>query len=127
MDVEKAKRARRDRRKFHVRKKVHGTGQKPRLSVFRSNRHIYCQLIDDENGKTIAAVSTRTKALREAIGNGSKVPGADRKAAAEVGKLLAGRAKELGIEQVVFDRGGYKFHGRIQALADAARKDGMKF
>jgi large subunit ribosomal protein L18 len=93
-----------------------------RLSVFRSSKHIYAQLIDDANGKTVAAASTLEKTMREA---GSK--GADIAAAKAVGKLLAERAKEKGVKDVVFDRGGYLYHGRIKALADAAREGGLNF
>ncbi len=97
-------------------------GGRPRLSVFRSSKHIYAQLIDDNAGKTLAAASTVEKAVAKSLKTG-----ADMAAAAEVGRLIAGRAKEAGIEAVVFDRGGYRFHGRLRALADAARESGLKF
>jgi large subunit ribosomal protein L18 len=97
-------------------------GKRPRLSVFRSGRHIYVQVIDDEQGKTVAAASTLDKDLRSKLKTG-----ADRAAAAEVGKLVAERAKAAGVTTVVFDRGGYLFHGRIKALADAAREGGLEF
>jgi large subunit ribosomal protein L18 len=90
--------------------------------VFRSSKHIYAQVIDDAEGKTIAAASTLDKDLK-----GKTKTGADREAAAEVGKLIAARAKANGVESVVFDRGGYIFHGRIKALADAAREAGLNF
>jgi large subunit ribosomal protein L18 len=100
-------------------------GQRPRLSVFRSSKNIYVQVIDDVNGVTLAAASTL-----EAEGKGkakSKTKGSDKDAAARVGKLIAERAIEKGVKDVVFDRGGYIFHGRIKALADAAREAGLNF
>jgi len=102
-------------RHARVRTKIAGTAERPRLAVFRSLTHIYAQLIDDQNGKTIAAAS-------DAGGTGKK---SERAAAA--GTLLAERAKAAGIENVVFDRGGYRYHGRVKALADAARKGGLSF
>ena len=93
---------------------------RPRLSVFRSGKHIYAQVIDDDAGRTLVAASTVDRALRGELKNG-----ADRTAAGEVGKLLAERAKAAGIEKVVFDRGGYRYHGRVRALADAAREGGL--
>jgi large subunit ribosomal protein L18 len=95
---------------------------KPRLSVFRSGKHIYAQVIDDEQGVTLAAASTLDKSLKGALKTG-----ADRSAAAQVGRLLAERAKEKGVGKVLFDRGGYLFHGRVKALADAAREGGLEF
>jgi large subunit ribosomal protein L18 len=95
---------------------------KPRLSVFRSSKHIYAQIIDDIAGTTVAAASSIDKELREGLKNG-----ADRDAAALVGKLVADRAKKAGVETVVFDRGGYLYHGRVKALGDAAREAGLKF
>ena len=95
---------------------------KPRLSVFRSSKHIYAQIIDDLEGKTVAAASTIDKDLRESLKTG-----ADREAAAQVGKLVAERAKSAGVETVVFDRGAYLYHGRVKALGDAAREAGLKF
>ena len=97
-------------------------GERPRLSVYRSGRHIYAQVIDDEQGRTVAAASTLDKDLKARIKTG-----ADRAAAAEVGKLVAERAKAAGITAVVFDRGGYLYHGRVKALADAAREGGLEF
>jgi large subunit ribosomal protein L18 len=93
-----------------------------RLTVFRSSKHIYAQLIDDTHGKTVAAASSRDKDLREKLKTG-----ADKTAATEVGKLLAERAKSAGIKDVVFDRGGYLYHGRVKALADGAREAGLNF
>ena len=110
-------RARRHRR---VRKKVSGTAERPRLAVFRSNSHIYAQVIDDVAGHTIAAASTADASLRSgATGN--------LEAATNVGTLLAERAKAAGVERVVFDRGGFRYHGRVAALADAARAGGLEF
>ena len=97
-------------------------GDRPRLSVFRSSQHIYAQLIDDHAGRTIVAASSVDKALKGTIEGG-----ADKAAAQAVGKLLAERAVEKGIKDVVFDRGGYLFHGRVKALADAAREAGLNF
>ncbi len=97
-------------------------GGKPRLSVFRSHKHIYAQIIDDERGHTLVAASTLDRELRERLPKGS-----DRAAAREVGLLVARRAREAGIEQVVFDRGAYKYHGRVKALADGAREGGLRF
>jgi large subunit ribosomal protein L18 len=109
----------RRRRHFRVRRKVHGTAQRPRLAVFRSNRYIYAQLIDDSAGRTLAAASSQEEALRE------RTLTVD--TAAEVGRLVARRAKEAGVSSVVFDRGGYAYHGRVKALADAAREEGLEF
>ncbi len=99
----------------------HSKGR-PRLSVFRSSQHIYAQVIDDVAGKTLAAASSLEKDLRAALKTG-----ADKDAAAKVGALIAERAKSAGVEAVVFDRGGYQFHGRVKALADAARDAGLNF
>jgi large subunit ribosomal protein L18 len=110
------------KRHLRVRKKINGTTARPRLSVFRSSKHIYAQLIDDVQGITIASASTLDKDLAEGIGNGGSV-----EAARKVGELVAQRAKTKGVTQVVFDRGGYLYHGRIQALADAARETGLEF
>jgi large subunit ribosomal protein L18 len=95
---------------------------RPRLSVFRSSAHIYAQVIDDSRGHTLAAASSLDPELRKNLRTG-----ADKSAAAEVGRLVAERAKAAGVESVVFDRGGYLFHGRVKALADAARESGLKF
>ena len=108
-----------------VRKKIAGTATRPRLAVFRSITHIYAQLIDDQNGKTLVAASDGD--VRPATASPSPAePGKTARAAA-AGKLLAERAKTAGIENVVFDRGGYRYHGRVKALADAARKGGLVF
>ena len=103
---------------LRIRKKVVGTESRPRLSVFRSLKHIYAQVIDDASGRTVAAASSREQ---------GQTGGGKKDGAVEVGKLIAGRCKEKGIESVVFDRGGFKYHGRIKALADAAREAGLKF
>ncbi|TVX84812.1 50S ribosomal protein L18 [Paenibacillus agilis] len=110
------------KRHLRVRKKIQGTTARPRLNVFRSSKHIYAQLIDDVKGVTVASASTMDKELRDQIKNGGSV-----EAAAKVGELIAKRAKEQGQTNVVFDRGGYLYHGRIQALADAAREAGLEF
>lgn len=106
--------------KYRVRKKILGSAQKPRLSVFRSNKQIYAQLINDDQGVTLAAASSSEKALAEKKGTKTEL-------AREVGKLLAGKAKEAGIETVVFDRNGYLYHGRIKSLAEGAREGGLNF
>lgn len=103
-----------------IRLKVRGDQERPRLSVFRSLKHISAQVIDDRAGHTLAAASSSEK--KSKIGNGGNVAGAK-----EVGKLIAERAKQKGITKVVFDRGGYKYHGRVKALADAAREAGLEF
>lgn len=106
-----------------VRQKVHGTSERPRLSVFRSNRHLHLQVIDDLEGRTLTSVSTMEQPFRDlGFKDGGTVP-----AAQAAGKLLAERAIEAGIKQVVFDRNGYDYHGRIRAVADAAREGGLDF
>jgi large subunit ribosomal protein L18 len=109
---------RRQRIKFRIRKIVSGTAAKPRLSVFRSNKEIYAQLIDDVNGVTLLAASSREKGVNK---------GTNVATASEVGKLVAEKALKAGIETVTFDRGGYLYHGRIQSLAEGARTAGLKF
>jgi len=111
-------RQRRERRHKRVRKDVFGTAERPRLVVFRSNRGIAAQLVDDAEGKTLAAASWLDK---------KSAKGAKTDQAAEVGKLLAANAKKAGIERAIFDRGGYLYHGRVKALADAAREGGLEF
>lgn len=111
-------------RHARIRKKISGTQERPRLAVFRSAKHIYAQVIDDGQGKTLVAASTMEKDLRAAL----KKTGTGNKTAAEtVGKMLAERAVKIGLNQVVFDRGGFRYHGRVKALADAAREAGLKF
>ncbi|MEW5921221.1 MAG: 50S ribosomal protein L18 [Bacillota bacterium] len=112
----------RKRRHLRVRKKVRGTAERPRLNVFRSLRHIYAQLIDDDSGRTIVSASTMDLEMR-----GQLTVTGNKDAARQVGDLLGKRALEKGIEQAVFDRGGYLYHGRVQALAEGARSRGLKF
>jgi large subunit ribosomal protein L18 len=114
-----ARRTRRNRQKL---RKV--SGARPRLSVFRSSKHIYAQVIDDTKGVTVACASTLDEETKKALDKGK---GTDVKAAALVGKLVAERAKKVGITDVVFDRGGYIYHGRVKALGDAAREGGLNF
>lgn len=111
---------RRKRIKKRIRKKLSGTNEKPRFSVYRSNKQIYVQVIDDKDGKTVLSVSSRNKDAAEKKLSGMEV-------AKMVGQMAAERCKAAGIDQVVFDRNGYLYHGRIKALADAARKGGLKF
>ena len=110
--------ARRLKRRRRVRSKVHGTAERPRISVFRSNRGVFAQLIDDDAGRTIAAVQWTEADLR------SLKP---MEQATQAGKLLASRAKEAGVDTAVFDRGGYQYHGRVKALAEGAREGGLSF
>ena len=121
MIIRKTKRAAL-RRKYHVRKKVFGTPDRPRLSVFRSNKHIYVQIIDDIAGATLVSASTKAKNLRNQLSNGG-----NKKAAQIVGEIIAKQALSVGIKCVCFDRGPYKFHGRVKTLAEAARKTGLIF
>jgi large subunit ribosomal protein L18 len=112
----------RDRRHRRIRVKVQGTPERPRLNVYRSLEHIYAQVIDDSAGSTLAAASTLDKEVRKAIDGKSKTD-----AAKIVGQIVASRAKSAGINKVVFDRGGNRYHGRIKALADGAREGGLDF
>jgi len=122
MDHIKEKLRKRTRRHLRIRRKVIGTAERPRLSVYRSLKHIYCQIINDIEGRTLVAASTQSPDLRSEIKYGGNV------AAAEiVGKKIAEEAKNKGITKVVFDKGGYKYHGRIKALAEAARKYNLSF
>jgi large subunit ribosomal protein L18 len=111
---------RRQKLRWRIRTRVQGTAQKPRLSVFRSNKDIYVQLVDDNSGVTIAAASSRDKDIAAIAGN--KVA-----KSLSVGKAIAQKAKALGIETCVFDRGGYLYHGRVKSIADGAREGGLKF
>jgi large subunit ribosomal protein L18 len=120
-DIAKARREGRIRRHRRVRKHVHGTAERPRLAVYRSNKHISAQVIDDDRGHTLAAASSTETDLRSA-GSGGSVAAAER-----VGALVAERAKAAGVTAVVFDRGGYAYHGRVAAIADAARNGGLDF
>ncbi|MEK6692533.1 MAG: 50S ribosomal protein L18 [Nitrospirota bacterium] len=117
------------RRHKRIRKKVSGTTVSPRLNIFRSARHIYCQIIDDTKGVTLASASTLDEEIKGSVLSGKKKNEKWRKAdsAKVVGAAIAKRALEKGIEKVVFDRGGYLYHGRIKALAEAARESGLKF
>src|SRR5688500_13809715 len=115
----KKKHAGRLRRHNRIRKKVRGEATRPRLAVFRSNKHIVAQVIDDRAGKTLAAASSLETDLRQSSGN--------KESAAKVGTLVAERAKAAGVNRVVFDRGGFLYHGRVAALADAAREAGLEF
>jgi large subunit ribosomal protein L18 len=110
------------RQRIHhrIRQRVRGTPERPRLAVYRSLKHIYAQVIDDTRGDTLIAASSAEK--KGAVGGGGNLQGAK-----EVGRLIAGRAKEKGIVKVVFDRGGYLYHGRVKALAEAAREAGLEF
>ena len=117
-----ARNAHRQRVHLRVRTKVAGTPERPRLCVFRSLNHIYAQVIDDHSGRTLVAASSLDKTTHAQIKGGSNVA-----AAKLIGKAIAERAKAAGIERVVFDRGGYKYHGRVQALAESAREAGLKF
>ncbi len=110
------------RRKKRVRRKINGTIQRPRLAVNRSLKHIYAQIIDDENGVTLAHASSLSPELKDNTPDGGKI-----KIAQNVGQLIAQKAKERNIEGVIFDRAGYLYHGRIKALAEAAREEGLKF
>jgi large subunit ribosomal protein L18 len=113
----------RKRRRISIRKRIKGTAERPRLAVYRSNKHIYCQLINDDEGRTLAAASSQSPEIR------SKVDELEGKVAVarEVGKLLSVRAREAGYSKAVFDRGGFKYHGRVKALADGAREGGLSF
>ncbi len=121
MRIEEKERLRKKRHR-RVRSKVTGTAERPRLNVSRSLQHIYAQLIDDTTGQTVAHASTVDASLRENLKSGGNI-----EAAKAVGKLIAERGQEKGISSVVFDRGGYLYHGRIQALADSAREFGLQF
>jgi len=122
MDHHRATLRQRTRRKFRVRKRFQGTAQRPRLSVFRSHKNVYAQVIDDQAGKTLVSASSQDRELRDQIKNGGNV-----EAAQVVGKALAEKAIAQGISQACFDRGRFKYHGRVAALADAAREAGLQF
>lgn len=117
-----ARESARAKRHFRLRKKVIGTAERPRLQVKRSLHHIYAALIDDAKGHTLAAASTREKSLADGLESTN-----DTQAAKRIGEAIASKAKAVGVHAVVFDRGGYQYHGRIQALADAAREAGLDF
>jgi len=119
MSKTKSRRQGRLNRKVRIRGKLQGSKERVRLSVFRSARHIYAQVVDDSEGKTVASASS--------LGLKGKTNGGNREGATEVGKTIAAAAKKAGVESVVFDRNGYRYHGRVKALADAAREGGLKF
>jgi large subunit ribosomal protein L18 len=121
-DKNKDKQKRLERRKWGIRKSLFGTPERPRLSVFRSDKHIYAQLIDDYAGKTLASAGTTTTDVRGELKNGGNLEAAKR-----VGRAIAERAKSMGLTKVAFDRGGRMYHGRVKALADAARAGGLQF
>jgi large subunit ribosomal protein L18 len=112
----------RQRRRYRVRRHIQGTSERPRLTVFRTSKHIYAQIIDDSAGRTLVSASTMDKKLRESLGFGG-----NQAAAAAVGQEVAARAKAAGISQVCFDRGSFRYHGRVAALANAAREAGLDF
>jgi len=120
--ITKDRRAPREKRHYRLRRWVRGTAARPRLAVFRSLNHIYAQVVDDETGRTLAAADSRSKEFRTGQPRGGNVA-----AAKAVGTLLAERAKAAGLARVIFDRGGFKYHGRVKALADAARAGGLEF
>jgi len=113
---------RRLRRQRHVRKRLHGTTERPRLAVFRSSKHIYAQIVNDDNGTTLAQASTLDPEIHR-----DHAYGGNKAAASVVGRVVAERAKQAGIDKICFDRRSYKYHGRVQALADAAREAGLQF
>jgi len=121
LDVSKREQGR-VRRHHRVRLRVYGTPERPRMNVFRSNSHLYAQIIDDTTGKTLVSASTLDKEIKDKVKSG-----ANRTAAVAVGRLVAERALQANLKSVVFDRGGYRFHGRIKALAEASREKGLKF
>ena len=121
-DRQKEKQKRLERRKFGIRKTLFGSTDRPRLSVFRSDKHIYAQLIDDYAGRTLAAAGSTLADVRGDLKNGGNIEAAKR-----VGRAIAERAKSIGVTKVAFDRGGRMYHGRIKALADAAREGGLQF
>lgn len=123
MNILELKKSRRIRRKYHIRKRINGSSERPRLSVFRSHKHIYAQIIDDETMRTICQASTKDKELREML-----KPEMPKKAKSElVGELLAKRAIANDVKKVAFDRNAYLYHGRVKALAEACRKAGLEF
>jgi large subunit ribosomal protein L18 len=121
-DTNKDKQKRLQRRKWNIRSRIFGSPERPRLSVFRSDKHIYAQLIDDYAGKTLAHAASTISDVRGELKNGGNIA-----AAKQVGKAIAERAKQIGVSKVAFDRGGRQYHGRIKALADAAREGGLSF
>ncbi len=122
MDINKARAKRRLRRRRHIRKQIFGKPERPRLTVTRSHRHIHCQVIDDFKGATLFSASSLAKEIRDQVGT----DGGNVKGATLVGTLIAQRAKQAGIQRLSFDRNGYRYHGRVAALAEAVRKEGIE-
>ncbi len=122
MAIQEDRKARRELRHKRITKRVQGSTERPRLAVFRSNKHIYAQVIDDAAGKTLAAASTLSKDIKAKVGKPGTI-----EAAKQVGSLVAEKAKAAKVQKVVFDRGGYAYHGQVKALADAARAAGLEF
>ena len=112
----------RERRRYRVRRTIRGTAERPRLSVFRTHKHIYAQVIDDTAGRTLASASSMDKQIRDSVGFGG-----NKQAAEAIGRAVAERARAAGVKQVCFDRGPFRYHGRVAALADAARAAGLEF
>jgi large subunit ribosomal protein L18 len=112
----------RQRRRFRVRRSIRGTTDRPRLTIFRTHKHIYAQVVDDSTGRTLASASSMDKALRDGLGFGG-----NKQAAEVIGKAVAERAKAAGVSQVCFDRGSFRYHGRVAVLAEAARAAGLQF
>ena len=112
----------RQRRRFRVRRSIRGTTDRPRLTIFRTHKHIYAQVVDDSTGRTLASASSMDKALRDGLGFGG-----NKQAAEAIGKAVAERAKAAGVSQVCFDRGSFRYHGRVAVLAEAARDAGLQF
>jgi large subunit ribosomal protein L18 len=123
MNTAQQKRQRRDRAHLRIRQRVQGTAQRPRLAVFKSLRYLYAQVIDDTQGTTLVQANSREPAVRSRLQSGAK----SKAAARAVGELIAERAREKGLEKVVYDRGGYIYHGRVKELADGARSKGLRF
>jgi large subunit ribosomal protein L18 len=121
----KTKKDKKERIRLRQRKRISGTAERPRLAVFRSNAHIYAQVIDDLAGKTLASASSSESSLKDTFSG--KVRGGNKAGAEALGKVIAERLKEKGVTKVVFDRGGFLYHGRIRAIADAARAAGLEF
>ncbi len=122
MDHNKKVGRQRKRRRFRVRKSLSGTAERPRLTIKRTHKHLYCQLVDDVAGKTLASASTMDKELRAQMKNGG-----NKDAAIAIGKAVAEKASAVGVKSICFDRGQYKYHGRVAALADAVREGGISF
>lgn len=120
--MSKDKKEARYKRHRRIRKKIYGTPQRPRLNIFRSLKHIYAQIIDDSSNSTLVSASSMDKELKGTLGSGGNI-----EAAKNIGRLIAKRTLAKGVKQVVFDRGGYLYHGRVKALAEAVREEGLEF